>query len=375
MLEQIKVVTLEQAVAAPLCTHRLALAGAEIIKIERPEGDFARYYDSAVFGESAYFVWLNAGKKSVVLDLRSDQGLSALKQLIQRADVLVQNLKPGALAKLGIDLATVHEQRPDFISVSIAGFSPDGPGRNRKAYDLLMQAESGLADITGSPHAPGRVGVSIVDIATGMFAYEAVLGALIQRGNNGVGAAITVSLFDTAAELLAVPYLLQRYGGNAPQRIGLAHPGICPYGVFASADAQRFVLSVQNEREWQQLCRIGLEQHGLIEDSRCRNNEARVAHREFVDGAVQQVFADLTYAVISTRLTAADVAFAPLNPVSALLNHSDFHTEVVQVQGQNVELPRVPGLPIAEGFSPELPELGADTEAVLQSLAADVQFE
>lgn len=375
MLEQIRVVTLEQAVAAPLCTRRLAQAGADIIKIERPEGDFARFYDSAVVGESAYFVWLNAGKKSVVLDLRTDQDLAALKKLIQSADVLVQNLKPGALAKLGIDLADVHKRRPDFISVSISGFSPDGPGHERKAYDLLMQAESGLADITGSPHAPGRVGVSIVDIATGMFAYEAVLGALIQRGNTGAGAVISVSLFDAVAELLAVPYLLQRYGGSGPQRVGLAHPGICPYGVFASSDDQRFVLSVQNEREWRQLCLLGTEKHELLEDARCRDNETRVAHREFVDGALQQVFAELTYAVISQRLTAADVAFAPLNPVSALLNHGDFHTQAVQVQGRNIELPRVPGLPVSEGFSPRVPELGADTEAVMQSLDVDVEFE
>ena len=372
MLEQLRVVALEQAVAAPLCTRRLAQAGAEIIKIERPEGDFARFYDSAVVGESTYFVWLNAGKKSVVLDLRSDRDLAALKKLIQSADVLVQNLKPGALVKLGIDLAEVHEQRPDFISVSISGFSPDGPGHERKAYDLLMQAESGLADITGSPHAPGRVGVSIVDIATGMFAYEAVLGALIQRSNTGAGAAIAVSLFDAVAEMLAVPYLLQRYGGGAPQRVGLAHPGICPYGVFVSADEQYFVLSIQNEREWQQLCRVGLDSGEMLEDPRCQGNETRVANREFVDGALQQSFAELTYAVISQRLTAADVAFAPLNPVSALLNHGDFHTESVRVQDQTIELPRVPGLPVSERFSPRVPELGADTEAVMQSLAADV---
>lgn len=372
MLEQIKVVTLEQAVAAPLCTRRLAQAGAEVIKIERPEGDFARYYDSAVVGESAYFVWLNAGKKSVVLDLRSDAELKALKQLITGADVLVQNLKPGALIKLGIDLAAVHQQRPEFISVSISGFSPDGPGHARKAYDLLMQAESGLADITGSPHAPGRVGVSIVDIATGMFAYEAVLGALLQRSSNGMGAAISVSLFDAVAEMLAVPYLLQRYGGSAPQRVGLAHPGICPYGVFASADEQRFVLSVQNEREWQQLCRIGLHRPELIDDSRCANNESRVAHREFVDGAVQDVFGAIGYSEVSARLTAADVAFAPLNSVSALASHSDFHTDSVHVQGQDIQLPRVPGLPIADNFSPTVPELGADTRAVLQSLHVDV---
>ena len=372
MLEQVKVVTLEQAVAAPLCTRRLAQAGAEVIKIERPEGDFARYYDSAVVGESAYFVWLNAGKKSVVLDLRSDADLKALKQLVAGADVLVQNLKPGALAKLGVDLSAVHEMRPEFISVSISGFSPDGPGHDRKAYDLLMQAESGLADITGSPHAPGRVGVSIVDIATGMFAYEAVLGALIKRGNSGEGAAIAISLFDAVAEMLAVPYLLQRYGGGAPQRVGLAHPGICPYGVFASADEQRFVLSVQNEREWRQLCRVGLLRPELIDDSRCANNESRVAHREFVDGAVQDVFSVVSYREVSKRLTAADVAFAPLNPVAALTDHGDFHTDTVYVQGQDIQLPRVPGVPIADNFSPTVPELGADTQAVLQSLRADV---
>ncbi|MEC8808621.1 MAG: CaiB/BaiF CoA-transferase family protein [Pseudomonadota bacterium] len=371
MLEQINVVTLEQAVAAPLCTSRLAQAGAEVIKIERPEGDFARYYDSAVAGESAYFVWLNAGKKSVVLDLRTDQGRNALNQLIERADVLVQNLKPGALAKLGIDLGAVHERRKDFISVSISGFSPDGPGHDRKAYDLLMQAESGLADITGSPHAPGRVGVSIVDIATGMFAYQAVLGSLIKRNNTGEGATIAVSLFDAVAEVLAVPYLLQRYGGNAPQRVGLAHPSICPYGVFFSADQQRFVLSVQNEREWQQLCRVGLQQPQLVDDPRCSNNESRVAHREFVDTTVQDVFSELSYRKISERLTAADVAFAPLNAIAALADHADFHTETIQVHDQSIELPRVPGLTYAANFSPQVPELGADTEAVLGSLAPD----
>ena len=188
------VVALEQAVAAPACTMRLAQAGADVVKIERPEGDFARGYDTAVAGQSSYFVWLNAGKKSVVLDLRQPEQVDLLRRLIARSDVLVQNLKPGALRKLGLDLTELHQQFPQLISMSISGFAPDGPGHSRKAYDLLMQAESGLSSITGSVHAPGRVGVSLVDIATGQFAYEAILGALIERSNSGRGAALTVSL-------------------------------------------------------------------------------------------------------------------------------------------------------------------------------------
>lgn len=368
-LQGLKVVSLEQAVAAPLCTQRLAQAGAEIIKIERPQGDFARYYDTAVAGESAYFVWLNAGKKSVVLDLSKEQDKLSLLQIIHASDVLVQNLKPGSLAGLGVDLDRLHALRPEFISVSISGFSPDGPGYKRKAYDLLMQAESGLAQITGSAQEPGRVGVSVVDIATGQFAYESILEALLRRATSSTGAKINISMFDAVSHWLAVPYLLDRYGGAAPERVGLAHPGICPYGVFTSADGVSFILSIQNEREWQRLCDVGIENPELTTDTRCSNNPTRVANRVFVDATVQYAFAQLDYQIIGRRLDLADVAFAPVSEISALKDHPDFHTETVRVGVQDIQLPRLPGSNGTQSKVSKVPTLGEHTKEVLDSLS------
>lgn len=368
-LQGLKVVSLEQAVAAPLCTQRLAQAGAEIIKIERPQGDFARYYDTAVAGESAYFVWLNAGKKSVVLDLSKEQDKLSLLQIIHASDVLVQNLKPGSLAGLGVDLDRLHALRPEFISVSISGFSPDGPGYKRKAYDLLMQAESGLAQITGSAQEPGRVGVSVVDIATGQFAYESILEALLRRATSSTGAKINISMFDAVSHWLAVPYLLDRYGGAAPERVGLAHPGICPYGVFTSADGVSFILSIQNEREWQRLCDVGIENPELTTDTRCSNNPTRVANRVFVDATVQYAFAQLDYQIIGRRLDLADVAFAPVSEISALKDHPDFHTETVRVGVQDIQLPRLPGSNGTQSKVSKVPTLGEHTREVLDSLS------
>lgn len=366
-LEGIRVVTLEQAVAAPLCTRRLCLAGAEVIKIERPEGDFARGYDTAVNGESSYFVWANGGKKSVVLDLTQRKCVDQLRALINESDVLVQNLKPGVMAKLGAALTDLHRENPKLISVSIAGFHPDGPGAARKAYDLLMQAESGLADITGSAHEPGRVGVSIVDASTGSYAYEAILEALIRRGVTGRGEQIDIALFDAVADLLTVPYLLDRYGGGPPSRAGLAHPGICPYGVFASSDGQKFILSIQNEREWQRLCETGLRRPELCSDSRCVDNETRVANREFVDGEVEGVFSELVFEEIDGRLEAADLAYAPLHGLSHLKSHPDFHTFTTLVGDQEIHLPRIPGRLKPDGL--KLPKLGEHTAEVLAGLA------
>ena len=368
-LQGLQVVSLEQAVAAPLCTQRLVKAGAQVIKIERPQGDFARYYDTAVAGESSYFVWLNAGKKSVVLNLSIDQDKQSLLQIIHTADVLVQNLKPGSLAGLGVDLDLLHAERPKFISVSISGFSPDGPGYKRKAYDLLMQAESGLAQITGSAQEPGRVGVSLVDIATGQFAYEAILEALLRRAVSLVGAKIDISMFDAVSHWLAVPYLLDRYGGGAPQRVGLAHPGICPYGVFTSADGVSFIMSIQNEREWQRFCAVGIENPELAGDPRCADNPTRVANRVFVDATVQYAFAQLDYQYLGQRLDLADIAFAPVSEVSALKDHPDFHTETVRVGDQDIELPRLPGSNGEQSLVAKVPTLGEHTKEILNSLS------
>ncbi len=365
-LRGVKVVSLEQAVAAPLCTRRLVLAGAEVFKIERPGGDFARHYDTAVAGQSAYFVWLNAGKKSVALDLTQSADLRLLKQLITQCDVLIQNLKPGALTKLGLDLDDLHQQQPQLISVSIAGFHPSGPGAQRKAYDLLMQAEAGLADITGSSHAPGRVGVSLVDLATGMFAYEAVLEALLAKASSGGGERIDVALFDAVAEWMAVPYLLQQHTGVAPARVGLAHPGICPYGVFRSADGVDFVLSVQNEAEWRRLCCQALAAQELFEDPRCVNNESRVAHRTLVDDRLTALFGALPFGDLQKRLNDADLAFAPVSTVAQLAQHSDLRTQTVMVDGQAVALPVVPGRTRPDDLN--VPAVGEHTEQVREWL-------
>lgn len=360
-------IALEQAVAAPFCSRRLAEAGADVVKIERPEGDFARFYDSAVSGESAYFVWLNYGKRSVVLDLREQSQVHKLHQLIESADVFLQNLKPGALDKLGVDLALARANNPGLISCSVAGYSSEGPSKTKKAYDLLIQAETGLASITGSAHEPGRVGVSVCDIACGMFAYDAVLLALIERGKTGRGRHLEVTLFDSLAQWMAVPYLLERYGGSAPERVGIAHPGIAPYGVFASKDGRPFVLSVQNEREWQALCHGLLEQPDWITDARTCNNESRVANRSLVDSRVAHCAARHDFAGLSALLLALDIAHAPLNAVSALREHADFHTREVSFGDQRIEVPVTPGQRAAELLP--VPAIGEHTTEVLAELA------
>ena len=252
-LEGLTVIAVEQAVAAPFCSSRLADAGAHVIKVERPEGDFARGYDAAAKGQSSYFVWLNRGKDSAVIDLATKEGRTALEDLIAKADVLLQNLKPGSMDKLGFSLDRLRKDYPKLICCTISGYGDDGPYAHRKAYDLLIQAESGLASITGGPDGPSRVGLSIVDIATGATAHAAILEALIARGRTGKGADIRISMFDVMADWLTVP-LLNAEAGNPPQRMGLAHPSIAPYGVFSSKDGKGILISIQSEREWKKLC-------------------------------------------------------------------------------------------------------------------------
>src|SRR6266446_373868 len=252
-LEGLTVIAVEQAVAAPFCSSRLADAGARVIKVERPEGDFARGYDAAAKGQSSYFVWLNRGKDSVVIDLATKQGRQNLEELIAGADVLIQNLKPGSMDKLGFSLTRLRKDYPKLICCTISGYGDDGPYAHRKAYDLLIQAESGLASITGGPDGPSRVGLSIVDIATGATAHAAILEALIARSRDGKGADIRISMFDVMADWLSVP-LLNAEAGNPPERMGLAHPSIAPYGVFRSKDGKDILISIQSEREWKKLC-------------------------------------------------------------------------------------------------------------------------
>src|SRR5689334_23281254 len=318
-LEGITVVAVEQAVAAPFCSSRLADAGAHVIKIERPEGDFARGYDAAAKGQSSYFVWLNRGKDSVVVDLAKPEGRADLEQLIAGADVLLQNLKPGSMDKLGFSRARLTKDYPRLICCTITGYG-DGPYAHRKAYDLLIQAESGLASITGGPEGPSRVGVSIVDVATGATAHASILEALIARGRSGKGADVRISMFDVMADWLTVP-LLNAEAGNPPQRMGLAHPSIAPYGVFYSKDGKGILISIQSEREWKKLCAEVLDQPDLPSDPRLSNMVERVRHRELTDKTVGDGFAALNREELLKRLSDADIAFAEVNTMADLTIH------------------------------------------------------
>lgn len=337
-LKGITVVSVEQAVAAPFCTSRLADAGARVIKIERPEGDFARTYDRVAKGQSAYFVWLNRGKESVILDLADPSARDRLSALIAEADVFVQNLKLGALARLGFAVPELRRRHPRLITCSITGYGESGPYRNRKAYDLLIQAESGLASITGGPDAPARVGVSIVDIATGAAAHTAVLEALIGRGVTGEGSAITVSMFDVMADWLTVP-LLQQEAGSPPMRIGLAHTSIAPYGVFTTSEGKPILIAIQNDREWLKLCTEVLRRPEAATDPRFSTNLERVRNRVATDELVGAAFRRAAMAELIERLTKADIAFAEVHDMEGLSRHPHLRRVSVSTPNGEVDLP------------------------------------
>ncbi len=319
-LTGIKVIAVEQAVAAPFCSSRLADAGAEVIKIERPEGDFARGYDAAAKGQSSYFVWLNRGKQSVVVDLATKEGRDELEELIAGADILLQNLKPGSMDKLGFSIERLRTDYPKLICCTITGYGDSGPYAQRKAYDLLIQAESGLASITGGADGPSRVGLSIVDIATGATAHAAILEALIGRGRTGQGADIRISMFDVMADWLTVP-LLNSEAGNPPKRMGLAHPSIAPYGVFRSKDGKDILISIQSEREWKKLCAEVLGQPDLPNDPRFANMVERVRNRTLTDKTVGDSFATMARDELLKRLSDSDIAFAEVNTMADLTVH------------------------------------------------------
>jgi formyl-CoA transferase len=367
-LEGITVIAVEQAVAAPFCTARLADAGARVIKIERPEGDFARGYDDVVNGQSSHFIWLNRGKQSVALDLAQPRDRERLEALIASADVLVQNLKPGAFARLGFAIERLRRDHPSLICCSISGYGDEGPLAQRKAYDLLVQAESGLASITGGPEAPARVGISIVDISTGATAHAAILEALIARGRSGQGCDIRISMFDVMADWLSIP-LLHAEGGHPPQRVGLAHPSISPYGVFASRDGAQILISIQNDREWRGFCRHVLGDAALADDPRFASTVARYKNRPQTDGMVAAAFASLTRGELVERLTAADTAFAEVNDMAALSSHPHLRRATAETVVGPIAFP-VPAA-LFDGAARacgSVPALGADTERVLSEI-------
>jgi itaconate CoA-transferase len=360
-LSGLLVVSLEQAVAAPMCTCRLADAGARVIKVERPDGDFARGYDDLVHGESAYFVWLNRGKESVVLDLAKAGDKALLDAMLAKADVLVQNLKPGAVGKLGFAPARLRRDYPRLIVCSISGYGESGPYARRKAYDLLIQAEAGLASVTGGPDAPARVGVSVADIAAGMNAYEAILEALIARTRSGQSAEISISMFDAMADWMTVP-LLQHEGGKTPQRVGLAHPTIAPYGAFATRDGADILISIQSDREWRVLANDVLGDAALAADPAFATNVERVKRRAETDARVQAVFGATDVAALSKQLDAAEIALARVSDMAVLARHPHLRRITIATPSGPVSYPAPPRAR-AQGYG-AVPGLGEHSDKV-----------
>jgi itaconate CoA-transferase len=343
-LDGLLVLSLEQAVAAPYCSSRLADAGARVIKVERPEGDFARGYDAAVFGLSSYFVWLNRGKESLVADIKKPEDLVLLHRILARADVFIQNLAPGAAGRAGMRAEALRERHPRLITVDISGYGAGNAYTDMKAYDLLVQAESGLASITGHPAGPGRVGVSVCDIACGMSAHAAVLEALIARGITGQGRRLEVSLFGAVADWMNVPLLYYEGTGKAPPRVGLAHPSICPYGAFPTRDGGLLLISIQNEREWAVLCAEVLGEPDLGTRVGFESNNARVANRLVVDARVAQGIAAMTGEEARARLGDAGIAFGFVNGVTDIGRHAALRRSPVQTPGGLAQVVAPPAL-------------------------------
>jgi len=365
-LEGILVVSLEQAVAAPYCASRLADAGARVIKIERAEGDFARGYDSAVQGSSSYFVWLNRGKESLVADIKKPEDAALLQRILAKADVFIQNLAPGAAARSGFGSDALRAKYPRLITLDISGYGDTGDYATMKAYDLLVQAESGLAMVTGRPEGPGRVGVSIADVGCGMTAYSGVLEALIERGITGKGKGLKVSLFDAVADWMNVPLLYFEGTGKAPQRLGLAHPSISPYGAFATSDGALVLISIQNEREWAQFCAVFLEAPELPKQPGFESNTIRVANRAVVDARVAAAFAALTRDQAAAKLRAANTAYGFVNDLAALGTHPALRRTTITVPGGGTAHIIAPAV-IKSGETLALgpvPEIGAQSETI-----------
>ena len=376
-LDGVTVVSIEQAVAAPLATRHLADLGARVVKVERPgTGDFARAYDATVEGLSSHFVWLNRGKESVVLDLKSAAGQRAIGALVARADVFVHNIGPAAAARLGLDAATLRSAHPGLVHASISGFGPDGPYSHKKAYDLIIQCEAGLVSITGTPETPSKVGIPVADIAAGMYAYAGVLSSLVRRGRTGEGATVEVSMLEALAEWMGFPLNFTMYGGVAPARTGASHAAIAPYGPFRCAGDEVVFLGVQNEREWSAFCREVLGDPALVDDPRFAANMRRVEHRAELTGLIEERFGGLSAEELTARLDAAGIANARLRELATLADHPQLRArdrwrEVGSPAGMLRQL-LPPALP--DSLEPPLgpiPALGEHTDAVLAELGLD----
>ncbi|MFG6584207.1 CaiB/BaiF CoA transferase family protein [Sulfitobacter sp. 1A12779] len=337
------VVALEQAVAAPFCSSRLADAGARVIKIERKgAGDFARAYDTAANGESAYFTWLNRGKESVALDIKADEDREILLRILENADVFIQNLLPGALAKLGLDSTSLRKRFPRLVTCDITGYGEDGPMRNAKAYDLLVQCESGLASVTGTPDGPGRVGVSVCDIATGMTAHAGICEALVGRDRTGKGSGVSVAMFDVMADWMSVPLLYHDYLGKPTPRVGLNHTVICPYGAYQCKDGQLVVITVQHNGEWQRFCEHILGDAALATDPRFHDNTSRIENKPALEELIKAVFASHDRTEMLKRLDAAGIASGAVNDVASLSDHPQLDRSLIGTPSGEINVPTPP---------------------------------
>ena len=380
-LDGITVVTLEHAIAAPLCTRQLADLGARVIKVERPgSGDFARAYDERVRGMASHFVWSNRSKESLTLDVKHESASRVLAQLLAKADVLVQNLAPGAAARLGLSYEALSENHPGLIVCDISGYGSDGPYRDKKAYDLLIQSEAGFLSVTGTPGDPAKAGCSIADIAAGMHAYASILAALIQRGRTGRGCRFDVSMLESMVEWMGYPLYYAIDGASPPQRTGAAHATIYPYGPFPAGDGKTVMLGLQNEREWALFCEKVLRRPELAADERFSSNPRRTAQRDALRAIIVEAFAAMTADQVIARLDEAQIANARMNDMHDVWRHAQLEARkrwtVVSTPAGSIPALLPPGT--TDAFEPcmeAVPALGEHTEAILRELglpAADI---
>jgi itaconate CoA-transferase len=377
-LDGVTVVTLEHAIAAPFCTRQLADMGARVIKIERPgSGDFARAYDERVLGQASHFVWTNRSKESLTLDVKNPEAQQVLMQLLEGADVLVQNLAPGAAARLGLSFEALHQKHPKLIVCDISGYGDDpaepGPYRDKKAYDLLIQSESGFLSVTGSPDQPAKAGCSIADIAAGMYAYSSILAALLQRGKTGRGSRIDVSMLESMVEWMSYPLYYAFDGATPPPRAGAAHATIYPYGPFPAGDGHTVMLGLQNEREWGAFCHRVLQQPGLARDERFASNSKRTANREALRSLIVEAFSAMTADQVIERLEAAQIANARVNDMHDVWAHPQLkaRNRWTAVATPSGPIPALLPPGQTDAFAPRMdavPGLGQHTESILREL-------
>jgi crotonobetainyl-CoA:carnitine CoA-transferase CaiB-like acyl-CoA transferase len=376
-LEGLTVVSVEQAVAAPFATRQLADLGARVIKVERPgSGDFARGYDESIHGQSSYFVWINRSKESLSCDLKQSEGRAVVGRLLADADVFVQNLAPGAAKRLGLDAATLQAEHPRLVVCDVTGFGSTGPWWDHKAYDLLVQCESGLVSLTGPMESPAKAGISVADIAAGMYAFSGILTALLQRATTGVAPAVEVSLFEALAEWMGSPMYYTMGLGRQPERVGIEHATIAPYGPYTAGDGGVVLVGIQNEREWRAFCQVVLGDADVAHDPRFVRNSDRVAHRTELNALLGKRFAGLTHVEASELLTRADVAHASVNEVQGLIDHPVL---AGRDRWRDVDTPGGPVralLPPTQiaGVTPRMdpvPAVGEHTDAILASLGYD----